>query len=298
MLHLIGKDSLDRVSRNLKSYYALKKNRVHRFESKVEIFHEVGPYQLKTVSDSNELKAALKLRYEVFQHELAGQRHSEGIDIDEFDMQCDHLIIIHRKTKDVVATCRLNSSAFNGAFYAQREFFMDKILGRQGHKLELGRTCLQRNFRNGFIISLLWRGIAEYMTMTRSNVLFGCASVKTQSPRQAALLHRLFEEEGRVNADLFTPPNRAHSMPEIELWINHFKRPLTAEERAEANELISPLFRTYLQAGASIGGEPAWDSEYRCIDFLTILPREELNRSLWIKFKQASGADTDSSYLS
>jgi putative hemolysin len=40
----------------------------------------------------------------------------------------------------------------------------------------------------------------------------------------------------------------------------------------------------YLKAGAKVASYPAYDEEFRCIDFVTILNRVDLNQKLVRKF--------------
>ena len=265
-------------------FYQLRKNKVHRFQPKISIFSEKGHYLLKTVTDSEELVEALKLRYQVFHREMIGKKKSRGVDVDQFDFICDHLVIIDQRIDKIIGTYRLNSSLFTNRFYSASEFNIRNILETEGNKLELGRACIQKDYRNGIVISLLWRGIAEYMQKSNSEILFGCASVKTESPREAALLYRHFASEERFHDNLLCPPTLQYSMPGIGNWIDSMNRPLTEAETKEATDLIPPLCRAYLKAGAVLGGEPAYDAEFKCIDFLTILRRDNLNRALWKKY--------------
>ena len=270
----------------MREFITLRKNKVHKFKPKIEIESERGPFILKTVSTPDELIEALRLRYQVFHREMHGtdSTKARGIDVDSFDFVCDHLVIKDKKSNRVVGTYRLNCSLFSNQWYSANEFSLRRILEVPGVKLELGRACIEKEYRKGPVIALLWRGIAEYMNATGAELLFGCASINTQSARQAALLYHLFSREGRFNSETLCPPTMKYSMPHLPLWIQALDREFTELEIAEAEELIPPLCRAYLKAGASLGGEPAWDEEFQCIDFLTILPRENLNRALWRKY--------------
>mgnify|MGYP001582332625 CR=1 FL=1 len=132
------------------------------------------------------------------------------------------------------------------------------------------------------------------MVSSKAQFLFGCGSIKTTDPREAALLYRYFYEDKRIVPEYFAPPTAAFTMPQLDLWLNKFKNPLSEELRAEAEKLIPPLFRAYLKIGSYVGGEPAWDAEFKCIDFLTILHKEDLNKSLWKKYKLDSEPSTKS----
>lgn len=262
----------------------LKYHKIHKFRPKIEIYSDKGPLILKTVTESEELVQALRLRYQVFHREMIGKIKPRGIDVDDFDLLCDHLIIKDKKTDTVVGTYRLNCSSFSQRFYSAGEFNLRKILETPGPKLELGRACIHKDYRRGFVIALLWRGIAEYMAATDSKLLFGCASIKTTSPRQAAVVYHYFRQQGLFKPEFLAPPTLNFAMPGLDLWISNLSRPLSADEVTEAEALVPALCNSYIKAGASLGGEPAYDEEFKCIDFLTILPRENLNKTLWRKY--------------
>lgn len=264
-------------------FYRLRKHQVHKFKPKVEISTSIGSFELKTVTTSEELLEALRLRYQVFHREMIGKTKPFGVDVDEFDFVCDHLVIKDRKTQRIVGTYRLNCSLFSQRFYSQAEFDISAIVAKPGVKLELGRACIEKDFRRGAVISLLWKGIALYMAKTQADVLFGCASIKTQSPRQAALLYRYFEDQNRFRPEYFCAPTAAFSMRNIHLWISNLDRDLTLDEVSEAEALVPSLCTSYLKAGAYLGGEPAYDEEFKCIDFLTIMEKDNLNKALWKK---------------
>lgn len=285
MINTLAYSSLERVSSNLQSFYQLRLNRIHKFRAKIEIQTNVGPFEIKTVTDIEELKEALALRFDVFHREMLGKKAPHGVDVDEFDFSCDHLIIKEKRSNRIIGTYRLNCSLFTQNFYSAKEFMLSRVFQQPGVKLELGRACIHKDYRRGILISLLWRGIAEYMAASEAKILFGCATVKTDDPRDAALLTRYFEEEGRILADYRTRPTLQYTMPMLNYFLNEVRSPLTDTQKLQAEELLPPLCRAYLKIGASIGGEPAWDQEFQCIDFLTILQREDLNRTLWKKFK-------------
>ncbi|MGZ3771887.1 MAG: GNAT family N-acetyltransferase [Bdellovibrio sp.] len=285
MVNSLAYTSLEKFSSNLHSFYKLRTNGLHKFKAKIEICSEVGPFQIKTVTDMEELTEALALRYEVFHKEMLGKKASHGIDVDEFDFNCDHLVIKEKRSNQVIGTYRLNCSLFTDEFYSGKEFVLSKIMQLPGVKLELGRACIHKNFRRGILISLLWRGIAEYMAACDAKYLFGCATVKTDDPRDAALLTRYFEDEGRILTNLRTRPTLKFTMPLLNYFLEEYRAPLQEIQKKHAEDLLPPLCRAYLKAGAFIGGEPAWDQEFQCIDFLTVLQREDLNRTLWKKYK-------------
>lgn len=270
---------------SLHAIYQIRVNKLHKFRAKIQINTEVGSFRIKTVESVQELREAFMLRYEVFHREMIGKTAKLGLDIDEFDFGCDHLVIQEKRSNKIVGTYRLNCSDYVDDFYSEREFNLQRIMAQPGVKLELGRACIHKDYRKGSVISLLWRGIAEYMVASDSRLLFGCASIKVPSAREAALLYRLFFEERRYTPEYLSPPTREFTMPDLDLWMEYFRKPLTTEQRAEAEALVPSLCRAYLKMGAYLGGEPAWDEEFKCIDFLTVMHREDINKALWKRFR-------------
>ena len=59
--------------------------------------------------DAEELREAQRLRYRVFAEEMGAQLTSahSGLDQDEFDSVCDHLIVRDSRTDEVVGTYRI-----------------------------------------------------------------------------------------------------------------------------------------------------------------------------------------------
>lgn len=252
------------------------------FRTKVDILVEKGPYAIETVSRADDLDAALRLRHRVFRQEMLGEP-GPGYDVDEFDALCDHLVIRNRADAKIVGTYRLNSSLVTQKFYSAHEFVLDDLLKSPGVKLELGRACIDPEHRNGIVLSLLWRGIAEYVGRTDTDLLFGCGTVQTEDPVQAAALYQFFRERGHMDHPYHSRPQPDYVLPGLQEAIRGLG-PLDSETVAQAESLLPPLCRMYLKAGAWIGGVPAWDPEFRCIDFLIILPTRNINQIFWRRY--------------
>ena len=257
---------------------------MHKFEPKVSFVIEFENYLLKTAETKQELKSAFSLRHQVF---FESEKMADGTlyDIDEFDKICDHLIIVHKKTHEVVGTYRMNNSKLVKNFYSSTEFSLQKIVYSGNNCVELGRACIAENHRNGIVISLLWRGIYTYMKNRNADIVFGCSSIKNINSRQAALILKYFETMDLVDTVFKTYPLHAFKVPLIEEYQDDDKRELTADELTEVKFLFPSLLKSYLKFGAKVTGEPAWDSAMNCVDFLTVMRVENLSSQLERKFK-------------
>lgn len=134
-----------------------------------------------------EIRASQELRYRIFFEEMGGIPSEEAArthrDSDIFDNYCDHLLVrdydLPPETGQVVGTYRLlRRSALRDlpSFYSESEFDITAIKQIPGEILELGRSCVDANYRNRAVMQLLWRGIGAYVKQHKIQLMFGCAS--------------------------------------------------------------------------------------------------------------------------
>lgn len=239
---------------------------------------------IKTAETPQELTESFRLRHEVFYQEFRGIP-GIGLDFDKFDYHFDHLIIVHRDLKKIIGTYRLNCSTFSKESYTALEFDLS-ILGLQpGPFLELGRACIQKSFRKGSVISLLWRGIAEYMNLSGANILYGCSSIKINETRDAALVYKYLNEKKMITHHYLCQPTKNFRIKDFDTWYAYFGHKLNEKQIQEAEQLIPSLLQSYLKLGAKVASEPAFDEDFDCVDLLTILRKEDLAQNLAQRFQ-------------
>ncbi len=263
--------------------YRFRKNlysKIHDFKAHIE-FEIDGPrFLVKTVTSAAELLRVFRLRDEVYNQEWKGISSPLGLEVDDFDLDSDHLIIIDKDSWEVIGTYRFRMDSVHDRFYSQDEFELDRFLMDPSPKLELGRACIHKNYRDGITIDLLWRGLARYMTLSKARYVFGCASVMTEDPRVIAGLYTEFSRKDCFSDDYAIRSTEAYNLPGFSLDSRAFL------SKEELRNFTPPLLRTYLQAGAKIFGEPAWDREFKCVDILTILDTEQIHPSFKQRFFQ------------
>ncbi len=226
-------------------------------------------YMVEVASTREDILAAQQLRFEVFRAEYGASFSSAiaGIDQDEFDQFCDHLIVRERCSHRVVGTYRMllpNQAKRLGRYYSQGEFFMTRIERMIQGLLEIGRSCVHPDHRNGAVIMMLWSGIVRYLLDNRCTHLIGCASVSMRDGgvRAATLWDRF---QGNLMVD-----------PMLEAFPKH-PLPLETLPR-DTDRMVPPLIRAYLKIGARVYGEPNWDPDFNTADFLMLLDITELDR--------------------
>jgi putative hemolysin len=244
---------------------------------KVEI--ENTDYLVKTADHPDELLQVLRLRFEVFFREFSGKKVTFSLfpyDIDMHDFLCDHLIVKDKLSDQVVACYRLlstNSGKQIKKFYSQGEFVFDDLLKTSGHKLELGRACVHKDYRKGAVISLLWRGLISYAKQSQTRYMFGCSSInRADFPYLSQIIESIEKQGGFI--DEYSIGVR----PDYTLNIH----PEQAKDRNP--KAMNSLMHMYLLAGARFGRVMAYDAEMDCIDLFTLMDMEKLPASFERRF--------------
>lgn len=214
-----------------------------------------------------EVREAQRLRYRVFALEMGArvpsQRH--GLDADEFDAYCDHLLVRHAGDGAVIGTYRVLSAqqaAAAGGLYADEEFDLAPLQPYRGHMAELGRACVDARHRHGGVILALWRALAEYMVDRGLSTMVGCCSVP-------------LADGGRTVASLWRRLSRTHLVgPELQVKP---RLPFPVHLLDSAHEAEAPaLLKGYLRLGARVLGAPAWDPDFGCADLPLLLRLDDI----------------------
>jgi putative hemolysin len=119
--------------------------------------------ELRLASSRFERMEAQRLRFEVFNLELRlglTSSQSSGLDQDAHDGHCDHLLVVDTECDCLVGTYRLLSfdRVPSFGFYSESEFDLSNVKRSGLRLLELGRSCVALEYRDGRAISLLFRG--------------------------------------------------------------------------------------------------------------------------------------------
>ncbi len=253
--------------------------RISGFRVKVPVFVDVDHFTVKSADTDDEVNEALRLRYEVFYRELMGKKNFFGIDLDRFDQISDHLILIDRTTDSVVGTYRLNSSQHSRKFYSSHEFNISNVLKQPGVKLELGRACVSRNYRSANMIGILWMGLLQYIQTIGARYLFGCSSVNTADFMRIAIIHRYLREFHYSSEETRVHPVGKYRIRDLAGYLRQISRSRDFGDWQAEKGMIPSLLNSYLQAGAKICGEPAFDRSFQCADFFTLLDFSSLNQN-------------------
>jgi L-ornithine Nalpha-acyltransferase len=240
---------------------------------------------VRLATSATEIRAAQALRFDVFFEERgvfgSADVLQSKMDSDHYDDICDHLLV-ERDDGRLVGTYRLlrqDVATRHHGFYTAQEFEIEPLLAR--HKglrfLELGRSCVSKEYRTRPVVELLWQGIWNYVRMHKLDVMFGCASFEGANPSLHAQALSFLYQHASAGEDwhVRARPERFHTM-DLGAVVN---------ERA-ALRLMPPLIKGYLRLGCKIGQGCVIDQQFNTVDVLVVLPVSKIDPRYFKHFGQ------------
>ncbi|MFW7268359.1 GNAT family N-acetyltransferase [Gluconacetobacter sp. Hr-1-5] len=239
-----------------------------------------GNLGVRIAANDAERDAAQALRYRVFYEEMGARPDERTLrtrrDVDEFDEYADHLLVIDHAIssgpKGVVGTYRLlqgDNARKVGRFYSSGEYDLSPLTDFPGRLLEVGRSCVDPNYRGRAAMQLLWRGIASYIFLHRIDVLFGCASLPGTDPAPLA------DELTYLYHNHLAPPAlRLRALPHRRVEMLRGDPNLLDHRRCLAR--LPPLIKGYLRLGGYIGDGAVVDDQFNTTDVAVIVKSELL----------------------
>lgn len=239
---------------------------------------------VRLAQNKEDLKAAQRLRYAVFVCELGSGGHlvdhEQRLEMDEYDAVCDHLLLIdpRRNVQDldhVVGVYRLlksddaNGAGGAGGYYSEAEYDLAPLKNSGKRLLELGRSCIDKAYRGGNSMLLLWQGLSDYILENNIEILFGVASfhgtdVQKIAPSLSLLYHRFLAPPGlRVAA------RKAH-FQEMSLIDP------AQIDRVDAMVKMPALIKAYLRLGGTVGDGAFVDHAFNTIDICMIIDTSDM----------------------
>lgn len=235
-------------------------------------------FELKLATTEHEIRAGQRLRYDVFVAELGGTGplvdHAARLERDAFDPIYDHLLLMDTAAPGapVVGVYRLMRSdmlAPGARFYSEAEYNVDVLKSSGRRLLELGRSCVHRDYRSGLALKMLWQGLLDYVDTHEIEVMFGVASFHGTDPEALAgplsLLHHrhLAPEALRVRAQ---PEHfqRMDLLPEAEI------------DRVAAMRAVPALIKSYLRLGGFVGEGAFIDRDFNTTDVCIVVDIAEV----------------------
>lgn len=220
-----------------------------------------------------EIKSAQRLRYQIFFEDFGATPNPKDpntlakIDIDEYDEYCEHLIAIDTQSQKIVGTYRIltpTRARELGKWYSQSEFDISSLYSINDSMVEVGRSCVDKNYRGGGIIAKLWSGIVHYLLKGNYQYLIGCASIPlNMGEEEVAQIINITQTH--------LAPLNLQAKPHIQYIPYTLSQNTNIINSNDSRILLPPLLKGYLHAGAWVAGAPAYDAVFNTADVLVVL---------------------------
>lgn len=246
-----------------------------------QLLGRMGNLVVRLAEGERDILAAQALRYRVFHDEMGAACNpvfsTSGFEADGLDEICDHLVVVDgARGNKIVGTYRmLRREQVRQAvgFYSDGEFELSRLVDRHSHLnfLELGRSCVLKEYRSKRTIELLWQGIWAYCNHHSIDAMAGCASFPGTIPARHAealsYLAHFHTAEGdwsiRARKTLY------NSMDLIPAEAISLKRALAG---------MPPLIKGYLRLGAKVGDGCVIDEAFNTTDVMVVLQCADISQ--------------------
>lgn len=237
--------------------------------------------EVRLAKTSNDVDAAQALRYKIFYEDMGAipttRCRALKRDIDSYDDVCDHLLVIDLEKGTnhkpcVVGTYRLllgNIAKATTGFYSETEFDVNNFMYTPEEVLELGRSCIDSDYRRRGAMQLLWRGISEYIDNYDVKLMFGCGSIHgtdvNEASRVLSYLHHFH---------LAPKSMRPVALSDKYISMNLMKK--NALDIKQVQRELPPLLKGYLRVGGYVGKGAVIDHRFNTIDVSIVVETEHL----------------------
>ncbi len=288
------KDNIVKKDLKLRKFNSIFKRKIYSLEPPITKKNfakiEADNFIIKIVEKKSELKKAQALRYSVFYEEKKAiptiLKKILRLDYDKVDKFADHLIVIDNNRKGIknkiVGTYRLlrgDIAAHCGGFYTSSEFDLSKILNsyKNNQILELGRSCVHQDYRNGSIMNLLWKAIAEYVKLYDIKILLGCASFHGTD------VMKYTNELSYLRKKFSLPDELSVKSLDTKFCTSY------TEINSNANDLrtfvkLPPLIKGYLRIGGKVSHDCFVDYKFNTTDICVIVTTENIDEKYKKKY--------------
>lgn len=239
---------------------------------------ETAPqFEVRLARGKQDIEAAQRLRYDVFVDELGGTGpdvdHVARLERDRFDPHFDHLMLFDhaRGTDPVVGVYRLlpdQKLAGVGRYYSDSEYDLSPLITSGRRIMELGRSCLHKDYRGGSAMFHLWQGLADYVERHQIEVMFGVASFHGTNvdkvEQSLSLLHH-----AHLAPKELRPRSKTYQAMDL-IAPDQINRP-------QAMKDVPALIKAYLRLGGTVGDGAFIDHAFNTIDVCLVMDTAKMS---------------------
>lgn len=261
----------------------------------------------QTILDVQRFRA--KVFGEAYQTEF-----TDGIDHDPFDQYSIHVLVRDVDTQQIVACTRVITPAAKhalGHYYSETEFKLNDYLHDKQDVYEIGRTCVDLDYRGGKVLAVLWMGMLPLVfNQLKAQYLIGTVSVNlSANPQKIIATEGYIQAKARTKKLKSLAPFRlddylsAQDAMFSDVWLNEptakqIKKQNKQQAKQDAKGLkkssqakridqpvydkkqVPSLIKKYRRCGALFSEQGYFDQDFNCVDYFVSI---EVNKRLMLK---------------
>jgi putative hemolysin len=213
--------------------------------------------------NARQIAEARLLHRRVFEEGLAEDSgaHPEYPGDDRHAEHYEHLIVADVLRDRVVGTCRVLSpegARRAAGFHAERHFDLQLLEVLRHRMVEVEHACVDPDYPAGPVRALLWSALAQYLIEGGHDYVMGGTTLSVA-------------DGGSTAASVYRAACAEHLSPEDYRVFPRLRLPIETLCDTLPVAAPSPL-KGFLDIGAWVCGEPAWDVESRCAELPVLLP--------------------------
>lgn len=216
---------------------------------------KAGVYSVRISQAASDIERAQQLRYRAFIAQSGAQDRPGGLDADAYDAVCQHVLIEHEKTGDLVATCRLmplGSGADIARSYSAQYYDLNALAAYDKPMVEMGRFCIAPGVTDPDVLRAAWGAVTAFVDREGVELLFGCSSFRGTDAQDYADAFAMLKEK-HLAPKRWLPRIKA---PNVFRFAQRLRR---SPDRVKALRTMPPLLRSYLTMGG-------WVSDHAVVD--------------------------------
>ncbi len=229
-----------------------------------------GKYRVRLAQTPAEVEAAQRLRHLTFiagRGAAVGGPRAEGLDADDLDAACDHMLIEDRRTGQLACCFRmlpLSNGSEIARTYSARYYDLSALAEYPLPMVEMGRFCVHPDHRGDpDVIRAAWGAMTRWVEDNRVGMLFGCSSFQGI--------------DAEAYHDAFALLKERHLAPKR--WLPRVKAPkvfrfasllrMTRPDLKLAQARMPPLLRAYLVMGGWVSDHAVIDNDLNTLHVFT-----------------------------
>ena len=225
-----------------------------------------GRFKARLAMSDADVIACQQLRYLTFIEARGLGGPAGGLDSDEFDPLCSHMMVEDTRSGQLVCCFRmmpLESGSEISRSYSAKYYDLEGLRDFPGKLVEMGRFCIHPAWKDPAILRVAWSAMTRFVDAEKVELLFGCSS--------------FYGVDAGEYADAFALLKEKHIAPTR--WLPRVKAPkvfrfgrllrLRRPNMKLALGRMPPLLRTYLVMGGWVSDHAVIDNELNTLHVFT-----------------------------